>query len=322
MASIEGWKGKLISKGLSPGQLWRGKGSTIGRWLLASVRRTLGCWSFPFACTLPLALVFPPTSRAQEAAAFFRQNCVSCHTIGGGRITGPDLKDVTQRKDRAWLAQFITNPKAMIDSGDPYALRLQQEARGVIMPTIVGMTKARADLLLDLIAAESKLPKSQFVGLQISNKPFTPTDIAEGKNIFLGSKPLANGGPACLSCHTVRGVGGLGGGRLGPDLSRVYERLQGRKGLASWLFAPATPTMQSVFRTHPLQPEEILPLVAYFEDAAKRGGEDTPVALQNFFLLGLGGSAAGLVAFGAIWKKRFRAVRRPLVHGDKPRGER
>src|SRR5581483_10324354 len=49
---------------------------------------------------------------AQDAAAFFKQNCASCHTIGGGRLTGPDLKDVTARKDRAWFVQFLQGPKA------------------------------------------------------------------------------------------------------------------------------------------------------------------------------------------------------------------
>ena len=40
------------------------------------------------------------TLRGQETAQYFRQNCASCHTIGGGRLTGPDLKDVTKRKER------------------------------------------------------------------------------------------------------------------------------------------------------------------------------------------------------------------------------
>jgi cytochrome c2 len=59
--------------------------------------------------------------RAQETADYFKKNCASCHTIGGGRLTRPDLKDVTKRKDREWLTTFITNPKATIDGGDPYA---------------------------------------------------------------------------------------------------------------------------------------------------------------------------------------------------------
>ncbi|HWQ55725.1 MAG TPA: cytochrome c [Bryobacteraceae bacterium] len=250
---------------------------------------------------------------AQDAADYFRQNCVSCHTVGGGRLTGPDLKNVTQRKDRPWLVEFLQNPQAMLDKGDPYALKLQQEARGVVMPAAGGMTRERAGALLDLLDAEAKLPKSQFAGMQISDRPFTPQDVAQGNAIFLGRRGLANGGTACVSCHTVKTAGALGGGRLGPDLTRVYERLQGRKNLSAWLFAPATPTMASVFKRHALKPEEIVPLVAFFEDRARSGGQDDSAARLNFFLLGLGGAALGLVVMDTVWKRRFRNVRRDLV---------
>ena len=249
----------------------------------------------------------------QEAADFFRENCVSCHTVGGGRLTGPDLKNVTGRKERDWLIEFLQSPQAMMDKGDPYALKLQQEARGVVMPTISGISKDRARALLAMLDAESKLAKSQFAGMQISDRPFTAYDISQGRAIFLGERGLVNAGPACISCHTVKSAGALGGGRLGPDLTRVCERLQGRKNMAAWLFAPATPTMASVFKQHALKPEEILPLVAFFEDAARRGGQDDSAARLNFFLLGLGGAVIGLVAMDAAWKRRFRSVRRTLV---------
>jgi hypothetical protein len=119
----------------------------------------------------------------------------------------------------------------------------------------------------------------------------------------------------------VKGTGALGGGRLAPDLTRVYERLQGRKSMAAWLFAPATPTMSSVFRQHGLKPEEILPLVAFFEESARRGGQDDSAARLNFFVLGLAGSALGLVVMDAVWKHRFRSVRGELVENSK-RGKR
>src|SRR5215510_4516699 len=111
------------------------------------------------------------TGSAQEAADFFTQNCISCHTVGGGRLTGPDLKNVTQRKEREWLIEFLQSPQAVLDKGDPYALKLQQEARGVVMPNINGMSKDRAQALLGMVDAESKLPKSQFAGMQISDRP-------------------------------------------------------------------------------------------------------------------------------------------------------
>jgi cytochrome c2 len=207
-------------------------------------------------------------AEAQDRVDDFRLNCLSCHTIGGGRLVGPDLLGVTERKDRAWLARFIVDPQSVLDSGDAYALKLKDESRGVVMTAVPGMTMERAMNLLDLIEAEGALEKSQFSGIQISDRPFTSEDVDVGRAIFLGTQPLANRGPSCVSCHSVNGIGVLAGGKLGPDLNAVFERLNGRKGLATWLSAPATLTMQSVYKEHPLDEDEVLPLVAYFADKA------------------------------------------------------
>ena len=252
-------------------------------------------------------------AHAQDAATFFRQNCMACHTIGGGRLTGPDLRNATDRKDRAWLAHFIQNPKAVIDAGDPYAARLLEEARGVVMPAVPGMSPALADALIALIETESTLETSQFVGLQISDRPFTPADLARGTAIFQGTSRLAAGGPACLACHSVGNVGAMGGGKLAPDLTLVYERLGGRKGVGTWLSAPATPTMQTMFANAPLAADEILPLLALFENAAQTRAVAGPVAPLTFFLVGLAGASFGLVVFDLAWQRRFRGVRRRLV---------
>jgi len=266
------------------------------------------------ACFLLSAfLLAPQPLGAQEASDFFRQRCVSCHTIGGGRLTGPDLKNVQGRQEREWLVRFLLDPRAVIQSGDAYAQQLYEDSRRVMMPRVAGMTEDLANAVLDLIEAESALEESRFKGLRISDRPFTPADVALGKEFFTGNRALANGGSMCLGCHTVRGLDSLSGGRLGPDLSRVYERLGGRTNMGAWLYAPASATMGPLFRGHPLEEEEILSLLAYFEDAAKRGGEDDTVALLNFFFLGLGGMILALAIFDGIWKKRFRGVRAALV---------
>jgi len=250
---------------------------------------------------------------AQDRVDDFRLNCTSCHTIGGGRLVGPDLRGVTERKERAWLARFIVDPLGMIDSGDAYALKLLDEARGAKMTGVPGMTLDRAMNLLDLIEAESVLDKSQFAGIKISDRPFTADDVSAGSGIFLGTHRLANRGPACVSCHSVNGIGVLAGGKLGPDLNAVFERLNGRKGLATWLSAPPTPIMQAVFGDHPLDEDEILPLVAFFADKAVAPPESGQAATLIFILLGMAGTAGALVLFDVIWRNRFRAVRRTLV---------
>ena len=116
-----------------------------------------------------------------------------------------------------------------------------------------------------------------------------------------------------MSCHTVQDLGGLSGGRLGPDLTKVYERIGGRPALSAWLQGPSTTTMRPVYLGHPLESEEILSLVAFFEDEAQQPGEDSVVPLLNFFLLGLAGAVLALAIFDGLWRRRFRAVRRPLV---------
>jgi cytochrome c2 len=266
-----------------------------------------------------LALALPGLASAQQAGELFRQSCASCHTIGGGRLTGPDLKDVTSRKDRAWLEAFVQNPRARIDAGDPYALELQRQARGVVMPTVPGMTPEVAKRLIDFIEQSSASGSTAFAGGGITDRPFTPADAAAGLALFEGSRRLAKGAPPCFSCHTLGTAGALGGGALGPDLTRVYERLGGRQAVGAWLSAPGTPTMSALLRDRALQPEEIVSLLAAVEDAARRG--PAPAAPNPaFVLLGLAGMGAALAVLGRAWRWRLRAVRRPMVHGQE-RGE-
>ncbi|MFB3820346.1 MAG: c-type cytochrome [Candidatus Methylomirabilales bacterium] len=264
--------------------------------------------------SLILFLAVSP-AHGQESADYFKQNCAACHTIGGGRLVGPDLKDSTQRKDRAWLIKFLQDPKAMIESGDPYARQLREEARGVIMPTAPGMTPQRAGELLDYIEATSR-HAARNAGPTAADRPSTPQDVALGRDLFHGQRPLANGGPACVGCHALGTVGGLGGGTLAPDLTRVYERLGGRTALAAWLAAPPTPTMQAAFREHPLQPEEVQSLLAVIEDAAQVDPA-APAPSLGFLALGFLGMAVALGALQAGWRRRLTAVRRPLAQASK-----
>ncbi|MBZ0265804.1 cytochrome c [bacterium] len=250
---------------------------------------------------------------AVQPTDYFRQNCASCHTIGGGRLTGPDLKNVSERRDHSWLVNFIRDPQAVINSGDSYAKQMVEESRGVIMPTLPGMSAEIAEQLLSLIKIESALEESQFRGLQMPDAPFTEIDIARGRALFRGELALVNNGPSCVGCHTTGGLGGLGGGRLGPELTKVYERIQGRKGLAAWLVSPPTVTMKSIFSEKQLQQDEILALVAFFENEAQTDLASTNAPPFSFFLLGLLLSVFILALFDLIWKRRFRNVRRKQV---------
>jgi len=258
---------------------------------------------------------------AQETIdEYFRKNCFSCHTIGGGPLTGPDLAGVTKRKDRAWLAGFMKDPQGVIQRGDPYAQKIFEEAGGkVIMPPSPGMTNELSDKLLDWIEAEAAKENSPFKGLQLPTKPFTQKDRELGREIFLGRRRLSAGGVACIACHSLHDTPALGGGQLGPDLTNIYE-VQGRKALSAWLVAPQTQTMQPIFKDRPLTGDEIHALVAYFEASAGESPAEPSASRVAFLLMGLILAAALVFAFDAIWKRRFQAVRRPLVEESPLRG--
>jgi len=67
---------------------------------------------------------------------FFQSQCSVCHTIGQGDKMGPDLLGVTARRDRAWLARYITAPDRMLADGDPIALALFEKYQYARMPNL------------------------------------------------------------------------------------------------------------------------------------------------------------------------------------------
>src|SRR4051812_18487870 len=51
---------------------------------------------------------------------FAAKGCNGCHKIGGGKLVGPDLKGVTGRRDKEWIAKMILRPDLMTKE-DPTA---------------------------------------------------------------------------------------------------------------------------------------------------------------------------------------------------------
>lgn len=275
-------------------------------------------WSVVLGLLMGLLPSAAAQAPSEEAYRFFELNCTSCHTVGGGRLAGPDLKDVSQRQERDWLVRFMLDPKAVIDSGDGYALDLLREAKGVVMNKVPGLDATLAGKLLDVIDVESALESSRFAGVQLSDRPLTAADEARGRALFRGELDFASGAPSCLSCHDVEGTGALGGGRLGPDLTSVYARMEGRAALGAWLSSPPSAVMAPVFRSQPLDSEEVLALTAYLKQTAESGVEAAGPGTLAFLLWGFGLAALVLVGFDVAWRDRYRATRRPLVHGGTP----
>jgi protein SCO1 len=97
----------------------------------------------------------------QPGQALFKKICAPCHTIGVGDRVGPDLRDVTTRRDRAWLAAFIRNPAKLRALHDPAAMALVEKFPAVRMP-VLGLGEQDASDLVSFLEAEaSRLHQAQ-----------------------------------------------------------------------------------------------------------------------------------------------------------------
>ncbi len=240
------------------------------------------------------ALARPLTQDADQGEQIFQQKCSGCHTIGGGKLVGPDLQGVTAGRDRAWLEQFIQDPNAMFQAGDPDAQALL-DAYQVPMPAL-GLSETEIEAVLAYLETTAAAPAESG-----ETQPIGPTalymqgDPAWGEQLFTGQVPFENGGPACNACHTVQGVGVLGGGTLGPDLTHVASRY-GKEGLSSALDTLPFPVMQEVYANQPLTPVEQAHVRAFLEQAD--AGPASAGASSLFVVLGLLGA---VVLFGVMF---------------------
>ena len=78
-----------------------------------------------------------PTRQGQAAEPgqeIFQENCAACHSIGKGKLVGPDLAGVTSRREESWLIRQIKDPEGLIAEKDPIALQLLKDADDVPMP--------------------------------------------------------------------------------------------------------------------------------------------------------------------------------------------
>ena len=63
------------------------------------------------------------------------RGCTGCHTVGGGKRSGPDLAGVLERRDLGWLRRWLKNPTEMLES-DSLAQAMLAEFNNTKMPNM------------------------------------------------------------------------------------------------------------------------------------------------------------------------------------------
>jgi len=104
----------------------------------------------------------PEIRQISDGEYLFRNRCAACHTIGQGDVMelaeqriGPDLLNVGEQRDRAWLERWIAEPDAMLEEGDPVAVALYERWNRVPMPNM-RLTEKDVGALLGYIDQESR----------------------------------------------------------------------------------------------------------------------------------------------------------------------
>ncbi|MFQ5679964.1 MAG: c-type cytochrome [Gemmatimonadota bacterium] len=250
---------------------------------------------------------------AQDGEAIFQNTCKPCHTIRGGRLIGPDLAGLTDRRSEAWIIEFVQHSQAMVARDDSVAVALAEEYPGLVMPDWPlsdDEVRAVVDYIERQEASLGAGAAGQGAGAGGTAAPLAEGDPVAGAHLFQGTKALSNGGPACNSCHHVGAAGVVGGGTLAKDLTDIVERL-GEAGTAAIMVAPPFPAMRTAFRDRPLTEQEVADLTAFLREkrALAEGGAlaawDAGALLLGF---GAGAAAVLLASFALIWRGRRRTT--------------
>jgi len=239
----------------------------------------------------------------------FKTTCFACHTIGGGRLIGPDLAGVHEKRSQEWLEKFIKSSQSMINAGDTEAVALFEEYNSLLMPDAVA-TEEEVRQVLSYIRVQSA---GAAAGDEASaDEPVTPPqqaseeDILAGQELFQGNLRFDNGGPACNACHEVRNDAVIGGGILAAELTTVFSRMGGA-GVTAILGQAPFPVMQAAYENRSLTDGEVTALVAFLEYADSEQYNQLPRDYGiGLFASGVVGAGILFFLFGFVWRSRKR----------------
>jgi cytochrome c2 len=117
------------------------------------------------------------SDESANGEAIFQKLCTACHTIGKGKLIGPDLDKIIERRDTNWLKGFIQSPSSYISKGDEIAKSLLKEF-GVPMPDL-GLTPNEVHNVIAFLSAPKKQEKI------IVPSQFLPTILIGIAGVFL-----------------------------------------------------------------------------------------------------------------------------------------
>ncbi len=225
-----------------------------------------------------------------EGKQLFEKNCQVCHKLGGGKLVGPELLGVTQRRDKAWIAKFIRNSKEMIDAGDPVAVKVYEENSKIPMLTFTNLSDAEISSIIDYI--EKWEPEKEKVFTVDINKKegFAETEILRGERLYYGLIPFEQGGTkSCVSCHNTVTADSLNWSPSAMDLADAFMEKDGMNIYKS-MGEPGSDVMRKAHAEYKLTDQEVFYIAAFLSEFHHEGmakHKIFPVKLMIFLLFAL-----------------------------------
>ena len=236
-----------------------------------------------------------------EVADLYMIKCGICHTIGGGKLIGPDLAGVKSRHSEEWLLEFIRSSQKMINAGDPTAVALYEEHNKVLMPDPM-IPDDQIISILNYIEEQSGTGSKEAQAYVSIIEDATPDDLESGRTLFDGRKPLANGGASCISCHNDITDYFFSENSLSTKDVRTSFATLGEAGVRAILENPPFPVMRKALENRPLEEDEVHDLLVYLRDAGSAAVP--PTRASGFFLYGLFGAVIILFLCTGLWYNR------------------
>lgn len=93
------------------------------------------------------------------AKVFTAKMCSGCHTIGKGRLAGPDLAGLLDRRDAGWVQKWLKDPTVMFET-DSIAKAMLKEYNNVKMPNMK-LTEDQIDQVIHYVVEQGQKAKKK-----------------------------------------------------------------------------------------------------------------------------------------------------------------
>jgi cytochrome c2 len=263
------------------------------------------------------------TTKAQDGEQLFQQ-CKACHSIGQGKLLGPDLLDMSKRRDAVWLKNFIKSSQTMVKIGDAQAVEVFEKFNKLVMIDY-NLPDADINAIIKYVDSFSTNSEGEDTGSSAADSLAavkateylasidTDENRAKGKALFQGDRKFKNGGASCVSCHNVNTSESFQGGLLAADLTKSFSRNGGLAGIKGILEFPPYPAMKDAYKHAALTEGESIKLQVFLMHA-----DEEDVASESSLLdmvkQGLIAMVILLVIISLVWfKRKKRSVNYEII---------